>query len=618
MASRSNVDRMQIMHHMCKREVEQLKTNLNKYLEECEVIIRNDIFKNFRKDSGRPDHANVFALMAYDKYMSRVATVTNLARKFNIHLQLHNINKILTGYVGGGIDLEPIPYLLEEFVEWHKVLSDKDECLDYDIDSKHYRSVESEKRTSYRSVEKDSLTSIALLDDNGKVQATNVLDDKNATVRKIKFAEPESLTLESIPSCVHLRDLSVFVVGYHFTAFVTYIHNIENLCFYACQMRNDMLYDLTNMYNLPKSVRIPSTNVIFGISINSRNILRGVLQQSPDKDNEISLHVLLIDYGEMVPLNINDVQFYDLPKVYRDLPAQAMKCILSGVKDATTESKEADGYVLKKKLRNYEFKEVNFEVVKQIGRVLHVYIIEGQSTAKKSPEVKKSLNVSKNPFVNSFDENSYSDLQTSTEKFCKQFLVQSRIDEVLKNDIINLEVMHISQPDSFFAQILSEKNEQLEQLFWNSDEISAEQKFTEAPKLGDLILAQYAKDYFWYRAKVISVAGDTEFQVFYVDYGNIETVPLKGIAKCTNVQEKEPFRAVLCRIANLSDITNGDEARFEKVIQMLVVMLLNQRIEVQIIEKINAEELSVHILDKEFAEITQMLFDLGYVKNSEA
>lgn len=129
-------------------------------------------------------------------------------------------------------------------------------------------------------------------------------------------------------------------------------------------MRNDMLYDLTNMYNLPKSVRIPSTNVIFGISINSRNILRGVLQQSPDKDNEISLHVLLIDYGEMVPLNINDVQFYDLPKVYRDLPAQAMKCILSGVKDATTESKEADGYVLKKKLRNYEFKEVNIEVVK--------------------------------------------------------------------------------------------------------------------------------------------------------------------------------------------------------------------------------------------------------------
>ncbi|XP_011214696.2 tudor domain-containing protein 1 [Bactrocera dorsalis] len=612
MASHSNVDRMQIMHHMCKREVEQLKANINKYLDECEVMMRNDIFKHFRKDSGQATHANVFALMAYDKYMSRVAAVTNLARKFNIHLQLHNVNKILTGGVGCGIDLEPVPYLLEEFVEWHKVLSDKDGCLDYDIDSKHYRSVEGEKWTSYRSVEKDSISSIALLNDNEKVPDINAVDDKTATVRKIKFAEPESVTLESLPSCVHLRDLTAFVAGYHFTAFVTYIHNIEELCFYACQMRNDMLYDLTNMYNLPKCVRIPSTNVIFGISINSKNILRGVLLQSPDKKNENNLRVLLIDYGELVPLNINDVQFYDLPKVYKDLPAQAMKCILLGVKDATSESKETNAFVLTKTLRTFEFKEVNFEVVRQIGRVLHVYMVQGQSKGEKSPDVK--LNFSKNPFVNSFDENSFSDdLQTPKETI----LLKSRLDEVLENGILNLEVMHISRPDSFYAQILNEKDEQLEQLFWNSDELSVEQELTEAPKLGDLILAQYAKDCFWYRAKVIGVEGDTKFQVFYVDYGNTETVPLKGIAKCNNVQEKEPFRAVLCRIADISDITNGDEARFEKVIQMLVVMLLNQRIEVQVIEKINAKELKVHVLDQEFTKITQMLYDLEYTKKIE-
>lgn len=387
MASRSNVDRMQIMLHMCKREVEQLQVNLNNFLEECEAIMRNDIFKHFRKDSSQLINANVFALMAYDKYMTRVMAVTNLARKFNIHLQLHNVSKILI--CDGDIGLEPVPYLLEEFVEWHKVLRDKDECLDCDVDWKHYRSIEEEKWISYRSVEKqkESLTSIALLDDNEKVKTANEVDDTNVAVRKIRFAEPESLTLESLPSCVHLRDLSAFVAGYHFTAFVTYIDNIEKLCFYACQMRNDMLYDLSNMYNLPKSVRIPSTNVIFGISIKSKNILRGVLQ-SPDKENEGNLHVLLIDYGELVPLNINDAQFYILPKIYKDLPAQALKCILLGVKEITSEMRhDANAYVLRKKLRNYEFKEVNFEVVRQIGRVLQVYIIESRVIAKNSPDV---------------------------------------------------------------------------------------------------------------------------------------------------------------------------------------------------------------------------------------
>ncbi|XP_011194424.2 tudor domain-containing protein 1 [Zeugodacus cucurbitae] len=620
MASRTNVDRMQIMYNMCKREVVQLQANLGRFLEGCEVIMRHDVFKHFQNDSGQLTHANVFALMSYDKYMSRVAAVNNLARKFNIHLQLHNINKILAGDVG--IGLETVPYLLEEFVEWHKVLSDKNESLDYNVDWRHYHSVEEEKWTSYRSIDKEKspLTAIALLDDSEKVHATNVVGDgKNAAKRKIKFAEPESLTLESLPSCVHLRDLSAFTAGYHFSAFVTYIDNIEELCFYACQMRNDLLYDLSNMYNLPKSVRIPSTNVIFGISINGKNILRGVLQ-SPDKKNEDNLHVLLIDYGELVPLNINDVQFYDLPKVYKELPAQAMKCTLLGVKETTDDCKEKEthAYVLSKMLLKYEFKEVNLEVVRQVGRVLQVYIIESRVILKKSPDVKKPLKMSKNPFVNSFEADAFDDdSQQEENKYFEKCVLKTRIDDVHKNDIIYLEVMHIAQPNMFYAQILNERNEQLKQLFWNTNELSVEQKLTEAPQIGDLILAQYAKDHFWYRAKVIAVEGDTKFKVFYVDYGNIDMVSLESMAKCKIFQVEEPFRAVLCRFAGINDITNGDVVLFEKAVQMLVVILLNQRIEVQIIEKINAEELCIHLLDKEFVETTQMLVDLGYAKKVE-
>ncbi|XP_017467525.1 PREDICTED: tudor domain-containing protein 1-like [Rhagoletis zephyria] len=607
MAFRSNMDRMQTMHLMCKRELEQLQANLSRFLIDSEVVMRNEIFKNSRKESGFPLHGNVFALMAYDRYMSRVASVTNLARKFNIHLQLHNLNKILTGGDVGSNKTN----LLEEFVEWHKALRDNDVCQDYGGGWEHYRSNEDEGSTA----------ALPLADPITTDNKVKVCDAMFPFARKITFARPESLTLEALPSCVQLRDLSGFVAGYHFAAFITYIDNIDTLTFYACQMRNDMLYELSNMLNLPKSVRIPPRNFVFGISINSKSILRGVIQ-TPEcvshGSTEDNIHVLLIDYGELVPLNSNEVQFYDLPKMYRDLPAQAIKCILLGVKDAFEGCNQTDACLLGKKLRKYEFKEVTFEVVRKTGRVLYVYIIESREMENLPAENKKRTNVSNNPFVNSFDENSNGDDPPQKAKFGSnnnlKFLLTARIDEISKDDIIQLEVMHIARPDCFYGQILKDKTEQLEQLFWNTDEILLEQKLTEPPKLGDVILAQYAKDEFWYRAKVIDMIDDGTFKVFYVDYGNTDMVPLKSMARCNHEQEVEPFRAVLCRLDGVIDITNGDKSRFEQAVQMLVVTLLNQRFKVQVIQKNNDEELTVRLLDKEFVETTQMLVNLGFAK----
>ncbi|XP_053958294.1 tudor domain-containing protein 1-like [Anastrepha ludens] len=605
MAFRSNMDRMQTMHAMCARELEQLQTNLSRFLIDSEAVLRNDVLKNSRKESGFPTHANVFALMAYDRYMSRLAAVTNLARKFNIHLQLHNLNKIFALDIGMG--LAPDSYLFDEFVEWRKVLWDSDECLDL---------------KPFRSENGPSTATTTVADVSKKVHSTDeICEEKCPLVRKITFATPESLTLEVWPSCVQLRDLSTFVAGYHFSAFVTYVEDIGALSFYACQMRNDMLYELSNMFNLLKSVRMPSTNTVFGISINSKSILRGVLQYldgASDGGNG-NLHVLLIDYGELVPLNPNDVQFYDLPKVYRDLPAQAMKCILLGVKAALDECAQMDACVLGTKLQNYEFKEVNFEVVRKTGRVLFVYVIENREIEAKSSKDKKGEHLSNNPFVNSFNENSYnSDVQPPKTKFDSnknlKFLLTLRTDKVFKNDIIYLQVMHIDRPDCFHAQILKNKSETLEQLFWNTGEVLLEQKLTAQPKLGDIILAQYAKDEFWYRAKVIDVVDDDVFKVFYLDYGNTETVSLKSMAKCNSAQETAPFRAVFCRFAGITDITNGDESLCEQAVQMLVVMLLNQRIEVRVVQKMNDGELRVELLDKEFAETTQMLVEMGYAK----
>ncbi|XP_067624956.1 tudor domain-containing protein 1-like isoform X2 [Eurosta solidaginis] len=611
MACRTNGERMEIMHSMCKRELEQLQTNLSKYLLDSESIIRNDIFSNFGKESNLHHlrHTNVFTLLAYDRYMSRVAATINLARKFNIHLQLHNLNKILTADVG--VDLSPVSYLLEEFVEWHKVLKDNDGCLDHNSEWKSLRSVE----------EEETSVAISLQDtkDNKTYTADKSTGENYPFVRKISFATPESLTIETWPACVQLLNLSAFVAGYQFAAFITYIDDAAALSFYVCQMRNDMLYELSNMLNLPKSVRMPPPNVVFGISINNKSILRGVLYLQDCNSNDDNLQILLIDYGELVPLDCNDVQFYDLPKVYRELPAQSMKCILLGIKkSAVDDDKETNPRLLRNKLRNYEFKEVNFEVARKTGRVLYVYIVENREAERTKDQAYKRTNASTNPFLNSFDENPTDDNQLQRVKFGSnnnlKFLSSPRVHDVLISDIIYLEILHIAQPNCFYGQILKEKTEQLEQLFWNTEEVALEQKLNQPPELGDLVLAQYAKDEFWYRAKVIGIEDENIYKVFYVDYGNTELVPLKSMVKCNNIQETEPSRAVLCRFAGISDTTDGDEFRFKEAVQMLVVMLLNQRIKVQVVEKMNNDELIVQLLDNEFADTTQMMVNLSYAK----
>ena len=47
--------------------------------------------------------------------------------------------------------------------------------------------------------------------------------------------------------------------------------------------------------------------------------------------------------------------------------------------------------------------------------------------------------------------------------------------------------------------------------------------------LGDIVLCHFEYDNNWYRAEVIDVkdvSGSVEIEVFYIDYGNIETVTI--------------------------------------------------------------------------------------------
>jgi staphylococcal nuclease domain-containing protein 1 len=124
-----------------------------------------------------------------------------------------------------------------------------------------------------------------------------------------------------------------------------------------------------------------------------------------------------------------------------------------------------------------------------------------------------------------------------------------------KQEYIDVVVTEIIDGTTFYVQIVGPEAEKLEELMKSL----ATEESTEAykPRRDEVVKAQFSDDA-WYRAKVIKVAGEDEYQVQYVDYGNSEIVPSSRIRKLPNefnptLKESKalPFQAVKAVLAYL-------------------------------------------------------------------
>lgn len=107
-------------------------------------------------------------------------------------------------------------------------------------------------------------------------------------------------------------------------------------------------------------------------------------------------------------------------------------------------------------------------------------------------------------------------------------------------------------------------------------------------------------------------------QVFYVDFGNTEVVPLSNLAKCSQEQLKDPLRAVLFHLSNLSIVSDEQDilplakTRFKSAMENIVVKILDQILNVEVIER-RKDDLVVRLIDSQYVDIPKMLVDMGVV-----
>ncbi|XP_063566590.1 tudor domain-containing protein 1 isoform X2 [Gorilla gorilla gorilla] len=94
------------------------------------------------------------------------------------------------------------------------------------------------------------------------------------------------------------------------------------------------------------------------------------------------------------------------------------------------------------------------------------------------------------------------------------------------------------------------------------------------PRIGDACCAKYTGDDFWYRAVVLGTS-DTDVEVLYADYGNIETLPLCRVQPITSSHLALPFQIIRCSLEGLMEL-NGSSSQL--IIMLLKNFMLNQNV----------------------------------------
>uniref|UniRef100_A0A1A9Z0M6 C3H1-type domain-containing protein n=1 Tax=Glossina pallidipes TaxID=7398 RepID=A0A1A9Z0M6_GLOPL len=189
--------------------------------------------------------------------------------------------------------------------------------------------------------------------------------------------------------------------------------------------------------------------------------------------------------------------------------------------------------------------------------------------------------------------------------------VYDQIPEVIynKGDIITITPTNVAELEFFHAQI-NGSGQCKTPLIWTDDDVPSWKRLQKPPFVFETVLAKY-DDGFWYRARILTHDDDYKiYKVFYVDYGNEQLVHLRSMAKCDHSIAQIPFQAVLLRIAGIKT-ANITPEEHKVGMAKLCQLILNQTMEVQVLA--HNEHLLVSFLEKRFSTIPNMLIEMGCV-----
>ncbi|XP_005178464.1 uncharacterized protein LOC101887890 [Musca domestica] len=622
------LQQLQQLHKICLQELFQLQTNVEQYLQSSTNMVR--MVENHWSEVER---GGGLALMIYDNFLTSITNVMNLARKFNLQLQLNQS--------------EDKTQILEMF------------GIKAGEESSNTKTVKDNKDTN---TENKELKRIDFIQNYNKslYPAEEMPCTANEDRNDMGFIYPKQNLNE------------IYTIGDKIKGFITYLKDVNNLEFNIIDFQSKyvgIINEVAHSLDLRQYHSLPPVNEVFGLVLDKR-ILRAVRSTTILYDQELEEQVYpcyLLDFGEIEHMKMDDIK-YRLSEEQQHIPALGILCRvhLQSQDNAAAE-----------KLKEMEYKQCDLKINEIKNDLLVVEFANDdddddlKTTITHTTDRVQDLKIDTNPFrqtnpmqtkeltreeleilyddpllctsnaltavmgYNPKDEKRlcrFYDPKTGAcfkGSSCKQdhepldpegwtkdiipatSFVDNRTPTVVypKDAIINITPTHIGQICSFYAQI-NDVHHNNSPLIWNDEDIPAWKRLEKPPHIYELVLARY-DDGNWYRAKIVSHDDDYKmFKVFYVDYGNHQLVHLRYLAKCDSGMAQIPFQAILCRLANLREVQVAPQEK-KHAIEKLCAVLLNQNLDVKVVS--HHEDLIITFVDESHLRLLDNLMIEGYV-----
>ncbi|KAK3602033.1 hypothetical protein CHS0354_015024 [Potamilus streckersoni] len=170
-------------------------------------------------------------------------------------------------------------------------------------------------------------------------------------------------------------------------------------------------------------------------------------------------------------------------------------------------------------------------------------------------------------------------------------------------------VSHCESPSLFWIQLESNKpsiNTLLNSMYAAYSDQTLATLCVDKVQEGDLVMALYAEDESWYRAKVISVASDQEVEVFFMDYGNSEIVPKDSLRKFMAQFSELPIQGLMC---SLSGVNPKENSWSDETIDLFTELTQDKPLLMDVLN-VKEEVYQVNLMDMGLS-IGQQLLDHG-------
>ncbi|KAJ7341489.1 hypothetical protein JRQ81_005645 [Phrynocephalus forsythii] len=164
-----------------------------------------------------------------------------------------------------------------------------------------------------------------------------------------------------------------------------------------------------------------------------------------------------------------------------------------------------------------------------------------------------------------------SSYQQFSDSMCNHLTVTFKRSEMNIDSICPAFLVYALNPSAFWVQMNAHQKDfehLMQQISAVYDAGETDDKFLENPQPGQICCARYHKDMHYYRAVILEVE-DNSIDVYFLDFGNTEIVPLFDVRILLPEFQEIPALAICCSLANalpLIDVWTKRETDFFKAL----------------------------------------------------